>query len=66
MKAQEFLDSKGLFNTNKLVNSFDEIFTLTELLEEYSVMREQLSCGCDHHDSVGKIDGLCKECWDSK
>lgn len=37
-KAQDFLSSKGLFNTKKLINIFDEVLLLTDLLEEYKTL----------------------------
>ena len=30
------------------------------------VGRSEQLCGCEHEDSLGKIDGLCKECWDKQ
>ena len=30
------------------------------------VGRSEQLCSCEHEDSLGKIDGLCKECWDKQ
>jgi hypothetical protein len=49
-----------------------------QMLEEYHqtklkllgigdvVGRSEQLCSCEHEDSLGKIDGLCKECWDKQ
>jgi hypothetical protein len=43
------------------------IETLNQALRIHDVVgRSEQLCSCEHEDSLGKIDGLCNECWDKQ